>query len=187
MLVSDHLFSNEVLLDTHILVWLLNNEKKLSQRLKLSILQARSEKRLFISPMTSWEIGMLESKGRMSFEIPCLDWIEQTLKLADIQLASITPSILVKSSNLEGSLSKDPVDRILVATAMESHHVLVTCDEKIISFARSNSVLVHDARKHPNPLEEFTCREGNEDLIDWSTTIFGQLQHTIQVHDEILN
>lgn len=62
---------SDILLDTHIFLWLMNGDLKLSkkniERIESSI---NSESRICISGISVWEIAMLEKKGRITFSQP---------------------------------------------------------------------------------------------------------------------
>lgn len=62
-------------------------------------------------------------------------------------MSSLSPQGAVLSSRLPGEVHGDPVDRILIATAFETHSVLVTCDEKILEYGKSQFINVYDPRK----------------------------------------
>ena len=47
-------------------------------------------------------------------------WFEQLLLIPGIALADLTPAILIASSFLPGDPPRDPIDRILAATARET-------------------------------------------------------------------
>jgi PIN domain nuclease of toxin-antitoxin system len=66
--------------------------------------------------ISAWEMAMLESKARVSFDIPCLDWIRQALA-PPLRLVPITPEVAVESTRLPEPFHRDPVDRLLTATA----------------------------------------------------------------------
>jgi len=90
--------------------------------------------------MSIWEIGMLVEKGRIEIDMDVMDWIEQALEIPGIDLCAITPKIAIQSTKLEGKIHGDPVDRLLIATASEKNAVLVTCDYKILEYAKERSI-----------------------------------------------
>ena len=95
---------------------------------------------ILISPMSIWEIGMLVEKKRIEIEMDTLDWIERALDTPGIDLCPITPRIAVQSTRLTGEVHGDPVDRLLIATAFEKNTVLVTCDRKILQYAKGKTI-----------------------------------------------
>ncbi|MEW6353054.1 MAG: type II toxin-antitoxin system VapC family toxin [Pseudomonadota bacterium] len=132
-----------LLLDTHAWVWLMNgDEDKFSAASRKIIQHAGQRGLLRVSILSVWEVGMLESKGRLKFSRPCLDWINAALSAPGIALAPLEPQAAVESSRLPGSFHGDPVDRMLVATARHLGATLLTQDDKIIRYGKQHSVSV---------------------------------------------
>jgi len=52
-----------------------------------------------------------------------------------VELAQLTPETLIASSFLPGRPPRDPVDRILIATAREYGLVLMTRDRGLLDYA----------------------------------------------------
>lgn len=133
--------TSKIILDTHILLWLVSGHQKLTPRLKKIILHAELENDILLSPISIWEIGMLEAKGRIKLEKNCYDWIEDIIDHSAIVLAPITPKIAIDSSRLMGEFHGDPADRIIIATAIDYRANLITADEKIIAYGKASSHL----------------------------------------------
>jgi len=142
MPIIKQLRQHKVLLDTHIWIWIMLGESKLSQAFKNFINSEGSE--IFVSPISIWEIGMLVQKNRLEMEMDVLDWVERSLNATKLQLFPMTPRIAIQSTRLPGEIHADPADRILIASAHEEGAVLVTCDEKIILYGKDQFVSVHN-------------------------------------------
>jgi PIN domain nuclease of toxin-antitoxin system len=95
-----------------------------------------------VSAISVWEIGMLESKGRISFSENIMAWTNKALAAPGIRLAPITPEIAIRSSRLPGNFHGDPADRIIVATALGLGATLITRDRKIIEYGNMNYINV---------------------------------------------
>lgn len=93
--------------------------------------------RLHLSPISAWEIGIGVAKGRLKLPSAPLDFIERFIERMKVKLSPLTPSIMISSSNLPGSIHGDPMDRILIATARAMDLVLVTSDRPILTYARA--------------------------------------------------
>ena len=137
---------HKVIFDTHVFLWYMFANPRLSQKFQKSIQLIQQLHPIFVSPMSIWEIGLLAQRNRISLEMDCLEWIEQALTDPGFTLTPLSPQIAVLSSRLPGEVHGDPVDRILIATAFETHSVLVTCDEKILEYGKSQFISVHDPR-----------------------------------------
>ena len=97
--------------------------------------RAGEESFLRVSVISAWEVGMLQTRGRLHFDIPCEEWVEQAFSLPGLSLMPLTPSICVRSSRLPGVFHGDPADRLIVATARELGAVLLTRDDPILQYA----------------------------------------------------
>ena len=82
---------------------------------------------------------MLESKARVAFDIPCLEWIRQALA-PPLRLAPITPEIAVESTRLPKPFHRDPVARLLTATARVEGFTLLTRDQRILDYSAKGHV-----------------------------------------------
>ncbi len=148
MPIVNHLQQHKLLLDTHIWIWLIEGDSRLSQELCHAIDRCQNRDGILISAISIWEVGMLVQKKKISIETDCLDWIQMALGQPGVSLVPISPRIAVQSTRLPGELHADPADRILVATAYEENATLVTCDEKLIHYGHNYLVSVHDPRRN---------------------------------------
>ena len=130
-----------LLLDTHAWIWLMNgNREAFSNRCLKAIESAAHDGCLNVSPMTVWEIGMLEAKKRIRLGMDCLVWIQNALAVPGTHLCPLSPEIAVDSTRLPSSFHGDPVDRLLVATTRIMQLTLVTRDEKILRYGEKGFV-----------------------------------------------
>jgi PIN domain nuclease of toxin-antitoxin system len=97
---------------------------------------------LLVPAICVWEVGMLEAKGRITFDQDCADWVKDALSAPGIQLVPLEPAIAVASTRLPGDFHGDPADRMIVATARANACPLVTADAAIIAYAKSGLVRV---------------------------------------------
>lgn len=84
-----------LLLDTHVLIWLLNDSAKISAEVYGLIEQAADRDHLFVSAISPWEIAMLVAKGRLRLSRDVGEWIESALGLPGIQLTPLSPVVAV--------------------------------------------------------------------------------------------
>lgn len=124
-----------VLLDTHVWVWLAEGRAGVRPEAVALMERAGEESLLRVSAISAWEVGMLEARGRLRFDVPCEEWVEKAFGLPGLSLMPLTPSICVRSSRLPGNLHGDPADRLIVATARELGALLLTRDEPILQYA----------------------------------------------------
>ena len=100
---------NNILLDTHIFIWLMSGSDRLTQKAKKSIETCtENEGHIFVSAISIWEIGMLAQKRRLTLKEPILQWIQRSLSAPYIQLATLSPEIAVESCQLPGEFHGGP-------------------------------------------------------------------------------
>lgn len=127
------------LLDTCAALWL-SARAPMASRALAAMSLAAEEGRLFISPITAWEVGNLCARGRLTLHLEPLQWFETMLAQPGIAVAPLTPEILVASTQLPGDVHKDPADRIVIATARFLGLPVVTRDGPILAYADQGHV-----------------------------------------------
>ena len=95
---------------------------------------------VFVSLMSAWEVGLLVSRGRLILAAPPLTWFDRVRSSSGIAVADQTTGILIESSFLPGSPPRDPMDRIIIATAREHGLRIVTRDRAILVYASAGHV-----------------------------------------------
>jgi len=96
--------------------------------------------RVFVSPASAWEIGLLSARRGLPFHPDPNTWFRLFLAYPGVHLTPLTPDIAIESSFLPGQLHNDPADRLLIATARALDIPIVTRDRRILDYARSGSV-----------------------------------------------
>jgi PIN domain nuclease of toxin-antitoxin system len=148
-----------VLLDTHVLVWLLNGERRLSAAAVTAVEQAAHEDKVFVSAITPWEIAMLVARGRLLLTRDVQDWIDDALRQPGVALAPLEPAIAVASTRLPGPIHGDPADRLIVATARHLDVTLVTADDRLLSYGGAGHVRVLNAGGRGLPVADHNGEE----------------------------
>ena len=128
-----------ILLDTCAVIWL-QAGSKFRPEAEAALQEAQAiGTQVLVSPITAWEIGLLVSKGRLALSLPPLKWFERVLDLG-VDLASLSPDILIASSQLPGPPLRDPADRIIAATARAIGCRLMTRDRQLLDFAAEGQI-----------------------------------------------
>ena len=96
----------------------------------------------YISPISAWEIGMLTSRGRLQLLIRPERWFANLFEVPGVQLADMSPDLLIASCHLPGKPPKDPTDRILAATTRELGATLVTRDRGLLGYGEQGHIAV---------------------------------------------
>lgn len=113
----------------------LADETRIDDETLWAVSEASHDGRLYLSPISAWEIGVSVSKGRLSLPLAPLDFINEFIDRMQAKLSPLSPAIMISSSNLPGHIHGDPMDRILIATARTQNLVLVTSDRPILAYA----------------------------------------------------
>ncbi len=110
-----------VLLDTHILIWALENNPTLSENARNAITAGRNM--VFVSSVSVWEISIKKSIGKLKVPDNLLEeLLSHRFSLLDIN---------AEHAQLAGELPlihKDPFDRMLVAQAKIEKLTLISVD-----------------------------------------------------------
>lgn len=122
----------KLVLDTHILLWWIEGEGRLSRRQTGAIHEAgQAAEPLLVSDITLWEIATLFELGRIRLTIPLRDWLERATAPPLVRSCPITPAVAAEVASLPRSFHRDPADRIIVSTARVYGARLVTADRRI--------------------------------------------------------
>lgn len=123
-----------LLLDTCAVIWLFNRSP-LNAGARTAISEAATAGRLYVSPFSGWEIGMLVRKRKIALTMPPRVWFSKVVDHPAITLAGLHHDILIESSFLPADPPGDPADRIVVATARQSGLTIITRDGPILDYA----------------------------------------------------
>ena len=127
-----------ILLDTHVLVWCATGDTtKMSGARMDQIDAAIIDGQAAVSAVTFWELELFRRKPEnSSLRLP--PTANLRLRLLSDGLREIAPTgdLIVRAVQLGGEgFHKDPMDRIIVATALQGGLRLATADAQIIAWA----------------------------------------------------
>lgn len=120
-----------VLVDTHALIWAVDDPARLSPIATTTLENPTNE--LLVSAATIWEIAIKMQLKKLILTKPYLDWMNQAL--SDLR-ASILP-ISVDYANVLSSLPehhRDPFDRLLIAQSKTEAIPIVCADAAFDSY-----------------------------------------------------
>lgn len=110
-----------ILLDTHILVDVLDGKLRARELAKL-----HADAKWGIADITLWELAMLHQAGRIALDVG--DAAVRSA-LAPLQIYAITPDVARQSCQLD--FKSDPADHLIAATSIVHNVPLMTRDARI--------------------------------------------------------
>lgn len=96
-----------IVLDTHIWIWWVQNDARLTDRHQQWLLQYHPDG-LGVSILSCWEVAKLAEKQRLVLPTSIDAWLNTALAYPGVQLLELTVPIVVKATQLEG-FHNDPV------------------------------------------------------------------------------
>ena len=130
----------KALLDTHVLIWWLNDPDRLSPGQREVVGAAGPEAPLLVSDISLWEVAMLHGLGRIRLAVPLREWLDKATAPPLVRRQGISPAIAAEVAALPDSFHRDPADRILVATARVLGATLLTQDRRIVDAALADTM-----------------------------------------------
>jgi len=114
-----------VLLDTHALIWYVDQDQLLSPDAHVAITNPAND--LLLSAASIWEIAIKVGLGKLSLSMPYRQWMNRAI--ADLGL-TVLP-ITVEYADVQAGLPThhgDPFDRLLAAQAQVENVSVVSAD-----------------------------------------------------------
>jgi PIN domain nuclease of toxin-antitoxin system len=119
----------KLLLDTHVWIWYLSGNERLSEKLQTTINDDNNE--LWLSPISIWEALLLEEKGRIVLKPTPEEWVQNSLQKLNTKEAALSNEIAILSRQLKLE-HQDPADRFIAATAIHLNLILATVDNRLL-------------------------------------------------------
>lgn len=117
-----------LLLDTHVLLWALDDDPSLSPAARAAIIDGHNL--VFVSAVTAWELTIKKALGKL--RAPTDEYLQELQRHRFTPL-DITAEHVLAVERLPPHHA-DPFDRMLVAQAQVEKLTLVTRDERLLSY-----------------------------------------------------
>lgn len=129
------------LLDTHILVWFLFNDKRLDTKTK-DIIENKSN-HIYFSPISLWELQI--NKSGIT-NLKDLDKFTNEIIEAGFEQAPITAKDIYSLNSLKNrnkkSEHKDPFDKMLIAQAKRNELILISHNKELKNYKEKCVMIV---------------------------------------------
>jgi PIN domain nuclease of toxin-antitoxin system len=120
-----------ILVDTHVVIWLAADPRRLSRKAVAAIEHARRGQGggLAIAVFTLFELAHMVVRKRIKVTLPIESFLEDIA--SRFVVIPLNARIAAKAVQLPSTYPNDPMDRIIGATALVEGLELVTADESI--------------------------------------------------------
>lgn len=92
-----------------------------------------AERRVQVSSISIWEIGLLCQRQRLELGMSLREFVERLSETSVVDVVPVSADGWMASLDLDWE-HRDPADRVIVALALRSGADLVTADERIRGF-----------------------------------------------------
>ncbi|MBO9671830.1 MAG: type II toxin-antitoxin system VapC family toxin [Sphingobacteriaceae bacterium] len=113
-----------LLLDTHIIIWFITNDDKLSKKTKNLI--EDSKNKCFVSIATYWELSIKYALGRLNLN-STIEEIFSIIEKSGFDILPITLNHIIQLSKLE-HFHNDPFDRLMISQSIIEKLYMVSND-----------------------------------------------------------
>jgi len=125
-----------MVLDTCAVIWLAFERENISEETLNSI---EKSDEIIISTMSFWEIGIKIEKKKIVVPLSLKELIHLYVKNETVSIIPLDLNIILQSFELNWK-HRDPVDRMIVATAMKYDRHIVTSDTVIKKFYKKTVI-----------------------------------------------
>ena len=115
------------LIDTHVFLWWLNDDKKLKELAQRAIENPNNQ--VYVSVATLWEISIKHTLGKL----PLKTTLSEIISVSGFELLSITRTHVLELEKLP-LFHNDPFDRMLIAQTRVEQLIFITVDEKMKNY-----------------------------------------------------
>jgi PIN domain nuclease of toxin-antitoxin system len=123
-----------LLLDTHIFLWFISGDPKLSKNFLNAI--RNSENEVYLSSISIWESIIKYQLGKLPLPEPPGTYLPKQRDLHLISSLTLDEDSVIQLSRLP-LLHRDPFDRMLICQALQNNLTIVTVDAAVRAYSVS--------------------------------------------------
>ncbi len=120
-----------ILLDTHAMVWLASDPKRLSPAARQAV--SAHAAMLHVSAVSAWEISLLVRNGRLTLPMSPEDFVKAAIQRLALTELPVTRESAQASVALP-AIHNDPFDRVLIAECGRRRLSLISADRVIAQY-----------------------------------------------------
>ena len=120
-----------ILLDTHIFLWLIDDDKRLSEQYRQAIQDPNNEK--FLSVVSIWECVIKYQIGKLDFPSSPETYLPMERRKHLVKTLTVDENSIAQLIRLP-LLHKDPFDRLIMAQALQHDLTIMTEDKLILAY-----------------------------------------------------
>ena len=121
----------KLLLDTHIFLWYITNDQRLSTKLASAISDEKNE--VYLSVVSIWEALVKYQLGRLNLPSPADQYLQERQEQHRIVSLALETAAVAQVLKLP-PLHRDPFDRMLVCQAIHHDLILTTIDDQLAKY-----------------------------------------------------
>ena len=122
----------KLLIDTHVFIWWDDDYKQLPQSLLDELTNAQNT--IYLSLVSIWEMQIKTQLGKLKFDVPLSQKVEDQQSKNRIELLPITKAHIYAVEELP-FYHRDPFDRLLIAQTRTDNLIFVTHDANIQQYS----------------------------------------------------
>jgi len=116
-----------LLLDTHVILWIASDTEKLSAKAKSAIADENNVR--YVSIASAWEVAIKLGTQKLQFDGGVSEFY-RVIDTNDFYETGISRKYLDLLCSLE-DFHRDPFDRLIIATALAEDFTIITADDNI--------------------------------------------------------
>jgi len=121
----------KLLLDTHIFLWLIDDDERLSEQYRQAIQNPSNEK--FLSVVSIWECVIKYQIGKLNFPSSPETYLPMERRKHLVKTLTVDENSIAQLIKLP-LLHKDPFDRLIMAQALQHDLIIMTEDKLILAY-----------------------------------------------------